>query len=138
MKRLFALTFVALVAGCGGDGVTNPAVKPPAEPREDIVNESCSGIICGPSYIYLESDGMQVFTWTAYPSEGTAPYSYSWKIHYDLWGSGPVGGNSASVSFGVNNTDYHFDLEVTVRDATNAIVHSDWHRVLVCDTPTFC
>ena len=139
MNRRFALTLVAILgAGCSDGRITAPSLEPPAEARRDLVNEGCTGIICGPNYIYLSSPSMQYFTWTADPTAGTAPYTYSWRIHYDLWGSGPVGGNSPSVFFGVNNTDYHFSLEVTVRDASSTIVHNEWHRVLVCDTPSFC
>jgi hypothetical protein len=138
MNRFFALILVILGSGCGDGRILEPTLAPPAEAQRNFVNEGCTGIICGPNYIYIESSGTEFFTWTAYPTAGTPPYTYSWEIHYDLWGSGAVGGNSPSVYFGVGNTDYHFSLEVTVRDAYNTVVHNDWHRVLVCDTPTFC
>jgi hypothetical protein len=138
MKRLLALVLLAAAASCGDALPTETAVQPPSAPSLDYQStDSCNGVICGPVWIYIDGPQMYDFYWTATPTSGTPPYSYSWKIHYDLWGSGAVGTNSPSLTFGVNGTDYHFDLELTVKDAYNTTVHHDWHRVLVCDTPTY-
>lgn len=138
MKRLLALVLLATAASCADALPTETAVQPPTTPSMYYESaDGCNGVICGPVYIYIDGPQMYDFTWTASPTSGTPPYSYSWEIHYDLWGSGGVGTNSPSITFGVNGTDYHFDLEVTVKDAYNTTVHNDRHRVIVCDTPTF-
>lgn len=138
MRRLLPLAVLLLVAGCSDAIPTEPGAQPPPPSMSYEVVESCTDTICGPVYIYIDGPQMYNFSWSSTPTQGTAPYSYAWTIHYDLWGSGAVGTNSSSVSFGVNGSDGHFYLQVAVRDAYNTLVHNDWHRVLVCDTPMFC
>lgn len=138
MKRILAIALLVASASCADALPTGTEARPPEAPSLSYqATDGCTGVICGPVHIYIDGPQMYNFTWTASPTSGTAPYSYSWEIHYDLWGSGGVGTNSSSVTFGVNGSDYHFDLEVTVRDAYNSVVHNDVQRVMVCDTPVF-
>lgn len=84
-----------------------------------------TALIDGPTSIYVEDDSnWQYHTWTVTHSGGRSPYHYKWEVKYpDVspnWGV--VGGNSDSVTFGVQAADGDIELRVTVTADDGAVV----------------
>ena len=112
LRKVFAtVAAVAVLASCGAEPPT--AIRAPSAPHRTL--DPLSVTISGPRYVQPNT----YCTWTAYPSGGTAPYTYDWigGTAYDL--------TNQQSYIAMGNTTNHtltLSISVTVTDANNETV----------------